>query len=85
MVFPILFVLHWAHTPIIGHCISRVFIPNLTDVHQKWKLMDTLVIHNLFHLRSQVVEKLSHILNFSHLFLDNEENTSPSPPTWLHI
>jgi len=61
-VFPmlrsILFILHWACTPIIGHPVLRVFIPNPDHVNQEWKLTNTLVIHSLLHFRSQVVQKL---------------------------
>ena len=58
MLRPILFVPHWTYTPIIGHPVSGVFIPNSTHVNQKSELTNTLVIHSLLHFRSQAIQKL---------------------------
>ena len=52
MLGSILFVLHWACTPMIGRPVLGVFILNRAYVHQKWKLTNTLVIHNLLHLKA---------------------------------
>ena len=54
----ILFILHWARTPTIGLPVSGVLILNPTHDHKKWKLKDTLIVHSLFHLRPQAVQKL---------------------------
>jgi len=89
MVFPD-FEIHSFYSSLGSYSNNRP--PCLGSTHPKSDLWSLIVETDEHHDSSQLAApqvasclENSHILNFHHLFLDNEESTSSAPQTRLHI